>query len=99
MWGLGLGLCSSGSRRLVCKIHLISTLQCIDKCGRDMCMVVASPAQSKSGGWLLKVPVFARVRNVVDLVTFNVWSMKCIALLCMTILSPLISWFVHAESR
>ena len=64
MWGLGLGLCSSGSRRLVCKIHLISTLQCIDKCGRDMCMVVASPAQSKSGGWLLKVPVFARVRIV-----------------------------------
>jgi hypothetical protein len=42
-------------------------------------MVVANPTQSKLGGWLLKVLVFARVRSIVDLVDCYIWSMKCTA--------------------
>lgn len=37
---------------------------------------------SKLGGWLLKVLTFARVRNLIDLLGFNIWIMRCVGLLC-----------------
>lgn len=36
----------------------------------------------KLGGWLLKVLTFARARNLIDLLGFNIWSMRCVGFLC-----------------
>ena len=47
------------------------------------------------GVWLLMKHVFARVKNVVNLMALTVCSMRSTPLFYLAILSPLICWFGH----
>jgi hypothetical protein len=52
-----------------------------------------------SCGWLLKWPAFVSVKNLVFLLACNVWVMRCSALLCRAILSPLRNGCSHVDSK
>ena len=52
-----------------------------------------------SCGWLSRWHALVRVRNLVFLLAFSVWVMRCTALLCLAILSPFRYGCSHVDNR